>query len=118
MSDKKLEDLVLSIATRLEKVERYYKGGTGPGSTSRVVERDPTGFAHRVRVLRTSLGLSQKAFSEKYGVDIETLQNWEQGRRSPSKVAETLLQLIAMNPDLVEQAAKAVDKARGDLIKA
>ncbi|MDF2867123.1 MAG: hypothetical protein K0S11_593 [Gammaproteobacteria bacterium] len=35
---------------------------------------------NRVRILRTSLRLSRRAFSEKYGIRRGTLQNWEDGR--------------------------------------
>ncbi len=35
---------------------------------------------NRVRILRTSLRLSRRAFAEKYGIPRGTLQNWEDGR--------------------------------------
>lgn len=35
---------------------------------------------NRVRVLRTALQLSRRAFAEKYGLPRGTLQNWEDGR--------------------------------------
>lgn len=35
---------------------------------------------NRVRILRTALRLSRRAFAEKYGIPRGTLQNWEDGR--------------------------------------
>ena len=49
-----------------------------------------------VAEIRESTGLSQSRFATLLGVSVRTLQDWEQGRRSPSGAARTLL-LIAKN---------------------
>jgi len=49
-----------------------------------------------VAEIRKGTGLSQSKFAALLGVSIRTLQDWEQGRRSPSGAARTLL-LIAKN---------------------
>jgi len=46
--------------------------------------------------IREGTGLSQSRFATLLGVSVRTLQDWEQGRRSPSGAARTLL-LIAKN---------------------
>jgi DNA-binding transcriptional regulator YiaG len=51
--------------------------------------------------LRKYLGLSQKQFALRIGISINTLQNWEQGRRNPDGPAKALLRLIAKYPRLV-----------------
>ena len=56
--------------------------------------------------VREDIGVSQKEFSVRYGVPLESLKNWEQGRRVPSGPAKTLLKLIASHPKAVERALK------------
>ena len=45
-------------------------------------------FAQRVR---KRLGLMQLEFSRRIGVSLETIRNWEQGKRRPTGAAKTLL---------------------------
>ena len=51
-----------------------------------------------VAAIRDKTGLSQSRFSELLGVSPRTLQEWEQGRRSPSGAAKTLLMIADKNP--------------------
>jgi DNA-binding transcriptional regulator YiaG len=54
-----------------------------------------------VKALRSRLGLSQEAFAGRYGLDVATVRNWEQGRTTPEGPAATLLQLIDRDPDRI-----------------
>jgi DNA-binding transcriptional regulator YiaG len=54
-----------------------------------------------VKALRMRLGVSQEAFAGRYGIDVATLRNWEQGRTTPDGPAAVLLQLIDRDPDKV-----------------
>jgi putative transcriptional regulator len=47
---------------------------------------------------REKTGLSQARFAELLGVSVRTLQDWEQGRRAPSRAARTLLMIAAKHP--------------------
>ncbi|MDO9610369.1 MAG: helix-turn-helix domain-containing protein [Serpentinimonas sp.] len=62
--------------------------------------QDTAKFARRVR---KRLGLSQAVFSERIGVPLETIRNWEQGKRCPTGAAKALLKVL----DLVPEAAMA-----------
>jgi len=66
------------------------------GSEKTVDHRDPARF---VREVRARCGLTQAAFAEKIEVPIETVRNWEQGKRSPRGPARALLKLIDRMPD-------------------
>lgn len=54
-----------------------------------------------VKQIREQYDLSQSEFAALLGVSIKTLQNWEQGRRSPHGTARVLLQVAAKHPDAV-----------------
>lgn len=53
------------------------------------------------RKVRAKTKLTQAAFAAGIGVPIETVRNWEQGKRSPRGPARALLKLIDQAPDLV-----------------
>jgi putative transcriptional regulator len=57
---------------------------------------DPAAF---VRQVRSRYGLTQAAFAEKIEVPLETVRNWEQGKRSPRGPARALLKLIDRAPE-------------------
>lgn len=62
-----------------------------------------------VREVRDRTKLSQEAFSVRYGLDLATLRNWEQGRSKPDVAANTLLWTIARNPEAVEESLDMED---------
>lgn len=55
--------------------------------------------------IREGTGLSQLRFAQLLGVSTRTLQEWEQGRRSPSGAARTLLLIAARNPRVLLDVA-------------
>ncbi len=61
-----------------------------------------------IAALRRYLGLSQKQFARRIGISIDTLQNWEQDRRSPDGPAKALLRLLAKHPRLILEAMENV----------
>ena len=54
-----------------------------------------------VKQIRAQFHLSQADFAKMLGISIKTLQNWEQGRRSPHGAARVLLNVAAKYPDAV-----------------
>ena len=58
--------------------------------------QDAAKFARRVR---KRLGLSQSEFSEKIDVPLETIRNWEQGKRRPTGAAKSLLKVLDKAPE-------------------
>ncbi|MET0219869.1 MAG: helix-turn-helix domain-containing protein [Tardiphaga sp.] len=61
-----------------------------------------------VRDLRRRAHLTQQEFAAKLGVPVDTIRNWEQGKRMPRGPARALLTVIAHAPDAVFAAlAKA-----------
>ena len=58
-----------------------------------------------VSSVREKTGLSQLKFATLLGVSVRTLQEWEQGRRSPSGAARTLLLLAGQDPKILLKVA-------------
>src|SRR3989344_8559451 len=74
-------------------------------SSIREVKAGRQGARHQVKVTeaaeaRSKTGLSQPRFAELLGVSVRTLQEWEQGRRTPSGAARSLLHIAASRPDV------------------
>ena len=65
--------------------------------------QDAARFARRVR---RRLGLSQAEFSQRIDVSLQTIRNWEQGKRSPTGAAKALLRVLDKAP---EAALAALD---------
>jgi putative transcriptional regulator len=57
-----------------------------------------------IKSIRLKLGKSQSEFAIMIGVSVATLQNWEQGRRSPEGPARALLKVAAEKPEAVAEA--------------
>src|ERR1700684_2666437 len=51
------------------------------------------------RNVRAQPGLTQTAFAARIGVPVETVRNWEQGKRSPRGPARALLKVLEQAPD-------------------
>ena len=54
-----------------------------------------------VRDLRRRAQLTQTEFASRLGVPVETIRNWEQGKRAPRGPARALLAVIAHSPETV-----------------
>ena len=65
--------------------------------------QDAAKFARRVR---TRLGLTQLEFSHRIDVSLDTIRNWEQGKRCPTGAAKALLKVLDKAP---EAALSALD---------
>lgn len=65
------------------------------GSEKTVDHNDPAAFARHVRARS---GLTQTAFARHIEVPVETVRNWEQGKRIPRGPARALLKVIDQAP--------------------
>jgi len=55
-----------------------------------------------VRNIREAAKISQSQFAKLIGVNLRTLQNWEQQRTQPTGPARALLRIVASNPKAIE----------------
>jgi len=57
-----------------------------------------------VTVIRRDLKLTQQQFAREFGLELRTVQDWEQGRVMPTGAARTLLRIIEHDPEAVRRA--------------
>jgi putative transcriptional regulator len=92
--DKKLFDEFLESVKEAGQIKR------GEKKASRKFQFS----APDIRALRDRVGFSQTEFAHMIGVSVDTLQNWEQGRRAPRGPALALLKVVQKEPNTVIQA--------------
>ena len=96
MKTRDFQNLVKSV----RQAGRIRRGKARPSRVSHCRPAD-------IRSILVSLGKSQSEFALMIGVSISTLQNWEQGRRTPDGPARALLKVAAENPQAVADALGA-----------
>ena len=87
----------------LESVREAGQIRRGDKSPSRRFVRD----RRDVRHVRETLGISQHSFAKLIGVSVNTVQNWEQGRRTPTGPSRVLLYIAEHNPDVFANLPEA-----------
>lgn len=92
--DKKLFAELVESLTEAREVAR---GERAPSREFHIGETD-------VKRIRRASGLSQAKFARLIHVELGTLRNWEQGRRTPTGPAQVLLRAIEKNPRAVLRA--------------
>ena len=66
-----------------------------------------------IKKIREDLGMSQSQFAEHFGINLNTLQNWEQGRsRTPEYVFNFLFKIFDLDARLKAER-KAFDNFVG-----
>jgi putative transcriptional regulator len=94
-----------------ELVESVREGGLvlrGEKAPSRTFTIGKT----EVQQIRANYRLSQNEFATLLGISLDTLQNWEQGRRVPKGPARVLLQVAAKHPEAVWDVVQPRNKKR------
>ncbi|MGN6286854.1 MAG: helix-turn-helix domain-containing protein [Afipia sp.] len=66
-----------------------------------IAEKAAPAATPAVRELRMRAKLTQAEFASRLGVPLETIRNWEQGKRTPRGPAQALLAVIAHAPETV-----------------
>jgi len=115
-----LKDLGLSLRKAHLVLDRLAEGKDVPAELdARAVEQDGLDRllslgveAHRiasppsvdVRAIRENLGLTQADFAARFGLELDTIRNWEQRRYTPDRAAVVLLAVIEHHPEAVDAA--------------
>lgn len=92
MDKQHFEQLVKGV----REMKRHMAGKTVRGAR---VTGQPT---PDVRTIREAAMVSRSQFARLIGVNLRTLQNWEQQRTRPTVPAKALLKIVASNPKAIE----------------
>lgn len=97
MNDKQFAELKDAV----HMMARHLRGGKVAGMRlSEVPEPD-------VKAIREAANVSQSDFARLIGINLRTLQNWEQHRSRPTGPARALLKIVASNPKSAIKALHA-----------
>jgi putative transcriptional regulator len=102
MEGEAMSDVAASIVRGLEQAIAFAKGEADPASY-RIHYPKPLD----VRAIRAKTGMTQDMFAQRFGVSVNTLRHWEQGKRLPEGPARTLLKVIDREPEAVQRALRA-----------
>ncbi len=87
MKNEQFNELIASI----EEAGKIKRGEIKASNLYQFPEPD-------VKSIRNDVGFTQSKFAALLGVNIRTLQNWEQGHRHPTGPARVLLRLVKADP--------------------
>ncbi|NKC11693.1 MAG: helix-turn-helix domain-containing protein [Gammaproteobacteria bacterium] len=87
MKDEHFNELLASI----EEAGKIHRGEKSASRSFELPEPN-------VKAIREDIGFSQSKFASLIGVNVRTLQNWEQGHRHPTGPAKVLLRLVHSDP--------------------
>lgn len=96
MSDKEMKQFEDELLQSVREMKSREFGRTSKFDISEMVNT------------RINAGFSQDSFAKLMGVSVRTLQEWEQGRRSPSGAAQTLLKIAARYPEVLRELNEGV----------
>jgi len=97
MDKKHFDQLVKGV----REMKRHMAGRSVRGArTTELAEPD-------IRAIREAAKISQSQFARLIGVNVRTLQNWEQRRTRPTGPARALLKIVASNPKSAIEALHA-----------
>ncbi len=89
-----------------ELMQSVREGGAilrSESSPARQFDIDPTD----VKQIRENFDISQSEFAGLLGISVDTVQNWEQGRRRPRGAARVLLMVAKKHPEVLWDVAQS-----------
>ena len=103
------KDLFEQLLDSVNEMKAIQAGRQKPARTTRAEDLFRSGSVD-VAALRSRFRLSQAKFAALLGISIDTLQNWEQGRREPEGPARVLLRVAAAHPEALLSVTQSLSK--------
>jgi putative transcriptional regulator len=86
------------LVAGVKEMKRHMAGKSSRGARiTAITEPD-------VRAIREAASISQSQFAKLIGVNLRTLQNWEQHRTRPTGPARVLLKIVSNDPKAAVEA--------------
>ena len=105
------KDLFDQLVESVKEMKAIEAGKRKPARVTRAEELLRSGTPD-VAALRGHFQLSQVKFAALLGISVDTLQNWEQGRRRPEGPARVLLRVAAAHPEVLLSVTRQPAKRR------
>ena len=96
MEEKLFNDLLESV----KQMKAIRAGKLKPARTTTLQKNE-------IMEARRQLKMTQTQFATAFGISVSTLRNWEQGHRSPTGAAVTLIKVARKHPEAVLDAVHA-----------
>ena len=93
MEEKLFNDLLESV----KQMKAIRSGKMKPARITKLEKNENTQARHRLKMTQTQ-------FATAFGISVSTLRNWEQGHRTPSGAAITLIKVARKHPKAVLDA--------------
>ena len=106
------KDLFEELVESVREMKEIRAGRRQPSRVTRATELVRAEIPD-VAALRSRFKLSQSKFAALLGISVDTLQNWEQGRREPDGPARVLLRIAAAHPEALLDVTRPTPKRRG-----
>ncbi len=74
-----------------------------PGAVRRRLCLGDVRSGRDITASRRFVGMTQEEFARAVGIGVDTLQNWEQGRRRPRGAAVALIRIVAREPRVLRR---------------
>ncbi len=74
--------------------------------------QDEASMNNEISRARTQTGLSQSEFAQALQISPRTLQEWEQGRRSPSGSAKALIRIAIEHPEIIRESFESLQATK------
>jgi len=105
------KELFEQLVDSVKEMKAIQNGKQKPARVTRAEDLLRSGSVD-VAALRARFRLSQANFAALLGISVDTLQNWEQGRRQPEGPARVLLRVAAAHPDALLSVTQSPPKRR------
>ena len=89
--------------------ERAIANWLGPAAAATANGHSDAQDAAYARGVRARTNLTQAEFAARIGLPVDTVRNWEQGKRSPRGPARALLKVIDKAPDVAFAVLRSED---------
>jgi putative transcriptional regulator len=113
MRETEFEELLASI----EEMKEILAGRLAPARVTTAKELEAYWELNAADV-RARWGMSQRKFAQLLGISVDTLQNWEQGRRTPDGPARVLLRVAEKHPEALASVAADALEAKAQALQA